>query len=72
MISEYNKNIILAFLPVMNELEVMGHNPMEYFVPDMTIEQIETKYVAIGRAKEKYPDWYKTVSGFINKVMSDG
>ena len=68
--TEYNKNIVLAFLPVMKELELMGCNPLEFFMGDLTIEQIETKYVAISRAKAKFPEWYKVVSKFISKVMS--
>jgi len=64
-----DKNHILAFLPVMKELELMGHNPVKVvFGGGMNITEIEACYVAIGRAKVKYPKWYKVVSEWINKI----
>ncbi len=65
-----NKNIVMTFLPVMKELELMGHNPIPYFVRNLPVEMIETKYVALTRAKKKYPKWYKVVSSFIDEVFS--
>lgn len=70
MISGHNKNIVLAFFPVMTELELMGHNPIPYFTQNLPIEMIETKYVALARVRKKYPKWYKVVSSFIDEVFS--
>lgn len=64
-----NKEIILIFLPVLKELEEMGLNPIEYMSGKPTMNKLEKRYMAIMRAKIKYPDWYKEVSGWINKLM---
>lgn len=71
MITETDKNHILAFMPVMIELEAMGLNPVEVmFSPkSLTIEIIEKCYVAIMRAKEKYPKWSKVMDRWIAKRM---
>lgn len=65
------KNRILTFLPVMKEVEAMGHNPVEMMFGDgfPTMEEVEIGYVALSRAKEKYPEWYKVVGKWINKQM---
>lgn len=55
-------------MPVMKELEAMGVNPIEHFLPDASVEHLERKYVAITRAKEKYPEWYSVVAGFIGSM----
>ncbi len=61
---------ILIFLPVMKELELMGLNPVKVMFSSRTFEETEKTYVAIGRAREKYPDWYAIVSRWMNKLMN--
>lgn len=65
------KNHILAFLPVMKELEAMSINPVRLmFSTNLpTIDEIEKCYVAISRARIKYPEWYKVMAEGINNWM---
>ena len=70
MITEQQKARILTFLPVMKELEATGFNPVEImFKPGLpTINKIKAVYVAISKAKVKYPDWYKEVSKHLRLI----
>ena len=65
------KNRILAFLPVMKELELMGYNPVRYMFGsgEPTIEEIENGYIALMRAKIKYPAWRKVMDKYISSLM---
>lgn len=65
------KNHIHTWLPVMKELEAMGHNPVEviFGTKSLTMEVIEDCYVALHRATKKYPEWNKVVSDWIDKRM---
>lgn len=70
MISQEDKNRILSFMPVMLELEAMGRNPVEdLFAPSFDMELVESCYVALNRAKEKYPAWDAVISKWISKRM---
>ena len=71
MLSSFTKDMVFLFQPVLKEIDIMGFNPIEHFMPNLTIEQIERKYVAFTRAKEKYPVWYKVVSEFVNKEFGE-
>ncbi len=65
----HNKAIIMLMLPVMKELEKMGINPIENMSGEQTMEVIENRYIAINKAKEKYPLWYKEASKVINDIF---
>lgn len=64
---EADKNHVLAFLPVMIELEAMGLNPVKVMFSSepLTMEIIEKCYIAITKTKLKYPEWYKVMSKWI-------
>ncbi len=65
-----DQNQIMMFLPIMKELEMMGHNPVEVmFGPRPTMDVIEDCYVAQHRAAEKYPEWHEVVAEWIDKRM---
>lgn len=65
------KSTILAFLPVMKELEMAGINPVDVMFSDKSIslDLIGECYRAIRRAKEKYPAWYAVVGAGIGKCL---
>lgn len=65
----YNESLISLMLPVMKELEAVGINPILNMSGEQTVDKTEERYKAITRAKEKYPKWYKVVSGWIAKVL---
>ena len=67
-----NENKILAFLPVMIELENMGHDPVKVMFgdDDLSIDIIGDCYVALTRAKSKHPEWFKTVGSHISNIMN--
>lgn len=68
------KNRILAFLPVMKELELMGIDSVEnmFVVGESSMLSVESTYIAIARAKEKYPEWYRVISVWIDGMMRKG
>ena len=56
---------IEAFLPLMKEIEAMGHNPVEMIlipIDQVTLKTTEIVYQALTRCKEKYPEWYSVMS----------
>ena len=71
MTTEEGKIHIEIFLPVMKELEAMGYNPVEVMFGDgsLPMNTIEACYVALNRAKARYPKWHKEVSKWINGIM---
>lgn len=72
MNTQEHKNHILAFMPVMKELELMGYNPVEIlFGREFKIELIEDCYIAIFRAKKKYPKWSAVIGKWISKKMQE-
>lgn len=64
-----NKEKILIFLPIMKELEAMGLNPIKIIFGKRSFEDAENCYIAIAKTKKKYPNWYKEVSEYVNKLM---
>jgi hypothetical protein len=60
---------ILIFLPAMKELEAMGYDPVKVMTGKPSFVEIEATYVALTRAKAKYPQWYKEVSAETDKMM---
>ena len=72
-ISNQTKLKVLAWLPVMIELEKMGVNPVaSMFSPhNPNIEEIEAVYVAVNRAKDKDPQWWTVMKKFIAEGMKD-
>ena len=65
MSTQESKNRVLAWLPLMNELENMGIDPVKHlFSGKITIEKLESSYVAITKCKEKYPEWYSVMSEY--------
>ena len=59
MSTQEYKDRVMAWLPIMMDLELMGVDPVkEMFQEPMTIESIERSYVALSRCKDKYPKWY--------------
>jgi hypothetical protein len=70
MITQEYKNHILAFLPVMIELEAMGWNPVKVaFCGELKMDEIEAVYVALNRAGKKYPKWKNVISAWMAKRM---
>lgn len=69
MTLEDYKTYIMVWLPVMKEIEALGHNPIHMMFEDFSIKKIEICYKAIIAAKEKYPKWYKVVGSFVVKQM---
>lgn len=64
------KNRVLAFLPVMIELENAGFNPVKVmFSGNLQMDEIEETYKAINRAKKKFPKWYKAASQYVGQIM---
>ncbi len=59
----------MVFLPVMMELEAMGYNPVELMFREtpVSITEIEAVYVAIAKAKTKYPKCYAVTAEQILK-----
>lgn len=57
-----NQQRIIMFLPVMKELESMGYNPLKIMFQEGSFADIENTYIALTRAKAKYPKWYAIVS----------
>lgn len=56
------KDHIEAFLPVMKEIEKMGHNPVKFMFEPLTIESTEIIYRALAVCKTKYPEWYSVMA----------
>ncbi|KKN47591.1 hypothetical protein LCGC14_0661590 [marine sediment metagenome] len=58
------KSKILAFLPVMKELEKAGYNPVKIMFSKtlLTIDEIEAVYKALTACKIKYPEWYSVMA----------
>ena len=52
---------VMAWLPTMIELELMGINPVEFYFKEKTPEDTEKAYIALSRAKKKHPQWYEAV-----------
>ena len=63
------KERVRIFLPVLKEIEAMGLNPIKTVFGGVGIENTEVCYIAITKAKAKYPKWYKEVSSYISRVM---
>ena len=64
------KERVRIFLPVFKEIEAMGLNPIKTILFGKGgIENAEICYIAITKAKAKYPKWYKEVSSYINRIM---
>lgn len=53
---------VMVFLPVMIEIEKMGHNPVKLMFEQPTIELMEIVYRALTVCKTKYPEWYSVVA----------
>ncbi len=55
---------ILAFLPVMKELEKTGYNPIKlmFYKTFPTMNEIEAIYKALVMCKIKYPEWYSVMA----------
>ena len=72
--NDSEKNHIRIWLPVMKELERLGHDPVQLLfntkIEDLTMKQIEDSYIAISSCKDKYPEWYGVVSDFVDKRMA--
>lgn len=66
-----DKNKLLIFLPVMKEMEELGLNPVNVMFGNehLSIEIIEKSYIALSRAKKKYPIWYNVVGSYIGKFL---
>ena len=62
---------VMVFLPVMIEMEAMGHNPVDLMFNEKpaSMTEIEAVYVAISRAKAKNPEWYAVNSEHVSKLM---
>lgn len=71
MITDQRKKHILAFLPVMKELEKKGYDPVGImFGPaPLTMEIVEACYMALCRAKEKYPTWNDVLDRWMDRRM---
>ncbi len=54
---------IKAWLPVMKEIEAMGHNPVKLMFGLLSIETTEIVYRALMICKTKYPEWYSVMAG---------
>jgi len=65
------KNHILTWLPVMKELERMGYNPVKLLFTkiELSMKEIEDSYVALSTCKERYPEWYKIVSSYVDNIL---
>ena len=61
---ERAKNRILAFLPVMIEIEKAGYDPVKIMFSKMlpTMDEIEAIYKALVACKIKYPKWYSVMA----------
>ena len=69
---EKAKAQVMVFLPVMKELEAMGHNPVELMFGEKPagVVEFEAIYVAIQKAKTKYPKWYAATTEHLVKLMA--
>jgi len=56
------KDHIRAWLPLMIEIEQMGHNPVRLMFEPLTIEIIEITNRALVVCKTKYPEWYSIMA----------
>lgn len=56
------KEQIEAWLPLMIEIEAMGHNPVKLMFGQVTIEITEIIYRALTICKTKYPEWYSVMA----------
>lgn len=56
------KDHIEAWLPLMIEVEEMGHNPVKSMFEPLNIEIIEITYRALTVCKKKYPEWYSVMA----------
>ena len=65
--NERQKLHMLKFLPLMHEIDAMGHNPVEVLFGEITVEAMEVVYVAWERMKTKNPQWYKSIRDHVAK-----
>lgn len=69
--TEEQKNHILAFLPVLKELEAMGYDPIRtVYAPGLDLDRMGIAYAALMRAKAKYPKWDAVISKWIAERMA--
>jgi hypothetical protein len=56
------KDHIETWLPLMIEIEQVGHNPVKLMCGPITIEATEIIYRALTVCKTKYPEWYSVMA----------
>jgi hypothetical protein len=58
----FQEILIQAWLPVMKEIERMGHNPVRLMFEPSTVKTAEIVYRALTVCKKKYPKWYSVMA----------